>query len=282
MPIVTKASVLGIAVVAGFALIWNAGDRAEEYAYRSRARLENRIESLEQVVSSLKQRAADSGSSNSEAEVKSSPQAVSPIQQSNFPNSKDDPFLGDAEAPVTLTMFANYQCAPCRKFARSTLPELNEQFISKGQLQFVFRDMPLKRHPLSVELATLANCAGEQGDYWQAFYQLYAAEDITLIAPLVGSLAAAVGDGDALKQCSTSSRYYKEIGLDKQDAQQLSSGGVPKFLLASSPKTGARSSDAVLIRGAQPGAVFQSQIRAMLAAASNDQLSEDAKLSSAR
>lgn len=85
----------------------------------------------------------------------------------NLPTIDDDPILGSANAPVTMIEFSDYQCPFCHSFWKQTLPQIKKDYIDTGKVKFVYRDFPLNIHPMAEPAARAANCAGEQGKYWE-------------------------------------------------------------------------------------------------------------------
>ena len=58
------------------------------------------------------------------------------------------PYRGDPDAPVTLTEYSDYLCPFCARHFGQTVPTLIERYVQTGQVQYVFRDMPLvSLHP---------------------------------------------------------------------------------------------------------------------------------------
>jgi len=82
---------------------------------------------------------------------------------------------GSGEATVVLIEYADFQCPYCSQFARRTLPELEKRYVSTGKLRVVFRHMPLQEiHPQAVMAAEAAECARQQGRFWQVHDALFA------------------------------------------------------------------------------------------------------------
>ena len=79
----------------------------------------------------------------------------------------DDPVLGNAAAPVTMIEFSDFQCPFCLKFWQETFPQIKQTYIDTGKVKFVYRDFPLSFHPGAMPAAQAANCANEQGKYWE-------------------------------------------------------------------------------------------------------------------
>jgi len=70
---------------------------------------------------------------------------------------------GDAQAPLLLTEYSDFQCPNCR-LARPEVEELLRRY--QGRVRFVFRHFPLTIHRWSREAALAAECAARQGRFW--------------------------------------------------------------------------------------------------------------------
>lgn len=81
--------------------------------------------------------------------------------------------LGDADAPVVVREFADYQCPACANFSRLH-PQLKADYIDSGKVRLVFFDMPLSQHRNSLAAAQAARCAGAQNNYWDMHALLFA------------------------------------------------------------------------------------------------------------
>ncbi len=89
--------------------------------------------------------------------------------------AEGDPFIGSASAPVTIVAYSDYQCPNCRQFALEVLPWLRQTWIARGTVRVVFRDFPV-RGPESIDAALAAQCAGDQGRYWEMHDRLFEAQ----------------------------------------------------------------------------------------------------------
>ena len=98
--------------------------------------------------------------------------------QARFVGVDDDPVLGDAGAPVTIIEFGDYQCPSCRLFWVDVEPRLKKDYIDTGKVKLVFRDFPIvENHPEAIVAAMAAQCAAEQGKYWQYHDKLFREQD---------------------------------------------------------------------------------------------------------
>lgn len=164
----------------------------------------------------------------------------------------DDPSLGPADAPITLIEFSDYQCPFCTKWHDEVYARLMEEY--KGKIRFVYRDLPLPSHPEAQSAAEAANCAGEQGDYWE-FHNALFSEKYGLGVEAYKKYADDLGlDSDALVACLIEGRYADEVQADYAFAGNLGVSSTPTFFI-----------NGIALVGAQPYEVFKQVIDLELA-----------------
>jgi protein-disulfide isomerase len=80
-----------------------------------------------------------------------------------------DPFLGKAEAPISITEFTDLYCPTCRSQHAWLMNEIGRE-IDSGTVKVVVRHYPLPHlHPLAIEAALFAVYAQEKGKFWEFF-----------------------------------------------------------------------------------------------------------------
>jgi protein-disulfide isomerase len=164
----------------------------------------------------------------------------------------DDPALGPADAPITLIEFSDYQCPFCTKWHDEVYGRLLEEYGDK--VRFVYRDLPLSFHGDAQSAAEAANCAGEQGAYWE-FHNALFSEQYGLGVKAYQKYAADMGlDWDALAACLAEGRYTEEVKADSAFAENLGISSTPTFFI-----------NGIAIVGAQPYEVFKQVIDLELA-----------------
>ncbi|MFT7184612.1 MAG: protein-disulfide isomerase [Oceanicoccus sp.] len=84
----------------------------------------------------------------------------------------DDAFLGDADAPVVIVEFSDYQCPYCASFQSETLPLLKENYIDTGLVKLVYRDFPIPSHENAFVAAVAAECVAEEGGN-EAYFEMH-------------------------------------------------------------------------------------------------------------
>ena len=81
--------------------------------------------------------------------------------------SAQDHILGEANAPVTIVEYSDFQCPYCRNFFEATYGQIKKQYVDTGKVRFVYRHFPLDFHPAAQKSAEAVECAGEQNKFWE-------------------------------------------------------------------------------------------------------------------
>lgn len=82
-----------------------------------------------------------------------------------------DIVYGNENAPVELIEYGSLTCPACASFATEVVPRLMEDFISKGQLKFVFRNFVRDRYDLAA--ASASRCIANEDDAKAALDDLF-------------------------------------------------------------------------------------------------------------
>ncbi len=178
-----------------------------------------------------------------------------------------EPVKGDKNAPVTVVEFSDFQCPFCSRFFRQTLPQLDKEYIKTGKIKLVYRDYPLVRiHPNACKAAEAAQCAGDQGKYWQMHDRLFANPKFLGEKDLHGHAKALGLDAAKFKTCLDSGRKKAGVRADIADAVKAGVRGTPTFLIGYTEPGKSTIKAVNRIRGARPFASFKAAIDPLLAA----------------
>ena len=168
--------------------------------------------------------------------------------------AETDYVLGKKDAPVTIVEFSDYQCPFCGRLHAQVFPSLKSKYIDTGKVKYVFRDFPLSFHPEAEPAAIAANCAGEQGKYYEYNQKLYDGQ-ANLGSALYKQLATELKLNVATwETCLKDPKQKAEIAKDTQDGLAVGVQGTPATFV-----------NGQLISGAQPLAVFEQAIERALA-----------------
>ncbi len=188
------------------------------------------------------------------APQESAPAAAPTAAPQRFEVSEDDdPARGPEDAPVVIIEFSDYQCPFCRRFRMQTYDQLFATYGDK--IRFVYRDFPLSQiHPEAINAAIAANCAGEQGQYWEYHDKLFQ-QTQGLNQDAYIAYAQELGlDMEAFQACLQDPAQREEVLADRDAGVQLGVTGTPTFFINGIP-----------VVGAQPFSVFQQIIDQELA-----------------
>ena len=191
----------------------------------------------------------------SEASVQSNP--VSPVETPQVVRYEipvdDDPFFGAVDAPITIVEFSDYECPYCRTWHTEVYSQLIDAY--GDQVRFVYRDFPLESiHVNAKPAAEAANCAYEQGEFWDFHDKLFSME-LGLNSEAYQEYATQLElDIDEFQDCVESGRYQEEVQSDFEFAANLGVRSTPTFFV-----------NGIAVVGAQPFEVFQQVIEKELA-----------------
>jgi protein-disulfide isomerase len=177
----------------------------------------------------------------------------------------DDYCLGSEDAPVTIIEFSDYQCPYCQLFWAQTMPIIIGEYIDKGLVKFVYRDLPLDSHPNAPKAAEATECAGDEGKFWDMHNKIFGSLDEwggSEDAPSLfkGYAAELDLDEDAFADCLDSGKYTEEVQKDSQEGIEVILGargdgryGTPAFFV-----------NGIFLSGPQEFATFQQIIESEL------------------
>ncbi len=162
------------------------------------------------------------------------------------------PSKGPANAPITLVEFADFQCPFCRQWEQQTYQPLLDKYA--GKIRIVYRDFPLTQiHPNALPAAEAAQCANEQGKFWEFHDKLFEGQDLS--PAIYDQYAQELGlSMTQFDQCVSTEKYKAAIEADSQFAEQLGINSTPTFFI-----------NGLAIVGAQPISVFEQVIDKELA-----------------
>jgi len=154
---------------------------------------------------------------------------------------------GDADAPVVLVMWEDFQCPFCAKFAQETKPVLVDRFVEDGILRLEWRDFPYFGEQ-SVQAARAARAAGEQDAFWKFHDAAYALGFPPNSGQLTDDVLIGIArdldlDVERFTATMQSQETLDAVTADFQEGQQLGISGTPAFLLNGRPIMGAQPTD---------------------------------------
>ena len=200
--------------------------------------------------------------------------ADEPSQQANLVDmdsvADDDDFLGPEDAKVTVVEFSDFECSYCAAVAgtnpgliqqlksidpnwEAPVPKLKE-LAKQGKIKFVYRDFPLKSHKNAQKAAEAAECAGEQGRFWEMYDELFE-NGVSGGVDSYKQFASDIRLNTAeFNDCLDSGEMAFEVQKDFEDGAAAGISRTPGFIV-----------NGKLVSGAQPFSVFEKLIEEGLA-----------------
>ena len=132
--------------------------------------------------------------------------------------------------------------------------------MNTGQVRYLFRNFPLfSIHPQAQKAAEAAECAGEQGKFWEMHDLLFEGQDqwsgntgaVTIFKGMAGELGLDQGEFDS---CLDGNKYADKVAADSEEGLAQGIQSTPSFLI-----------NDMQLAGAQPFEAFQQQIDYLLA-----------------
>ena len=180
---------------------------------------------------------------------------------------------GDANAPIKIEEFSDFQCPFCERFFQQTEPLLMEHYVGTGKVHFIYRSMGnwVSRNvggarTESQDAAAAAYCAADQEKFWEMHDALFTnvlGEDVgSFTDRRLAAIAESVGmDMNAFNECYSSGKYADQVQQDFEDGTAAGINGTPGFLVTYTVNGETKTKT---ISGAQPFSTFQTELEAIL------------------
>lgn len=176
------------------------------------------------------------------------------------------PFLGDANATVTLMEFSDYQCPFCARHYRDVLPTLVKEYVETGKLKYVMRENPiLSIHSRAMPASQAALCAFDQGKYWEMHNAIFDNQR-QLSDENLKTYAATIGlDTAVFNSCLDSEKHKARVDADLAVGSTVGVQGTPGFVLGlTDPDDPNKANMTQYIKGAKSLIDFKNAIDSLL------------------
>jgi protein-disulfide isomerase len=141
----------------------------------------------------------------------------------------DEPFMGKADAPVTIIEYSDFECPFCKRAVDGGLKQVVEEYVDTGKAKLYFRHYPLPFHSKAQAAAEATECANEQGKFWEMHDKIFENQASLSRANLI-TWADELGITE-MKECLDSGKYTDEVKNDMAEGQQGGVQGTPAFFI---------------------------------------------------
>ncbi|MBI3573801.1 thioredoxin domain-containing protein [Candidatus Kaiserbacteria bacterium] len=189
--------------------------------------------------------------------------ASQPIVDVSKVNTVGEPFIGNANAQVTVAYWYDYQCPFCQRNEEETMPQLVKEYVDTGKVKIVFKDFQF----LGTDSQTLGQFSRAVWDvapdkfyeWHKAIYDKQGTENsgwathAKIMAITTGALGA--NGANTVDQAVTANgaAYQKEMDADKAEGTAFGINGTPGFIIGKQ-----------LVSGAVPYAEIQAAVETAL------------------
>ncbi len=135
---------------------------------------------------------------------------------------------GDANAPITIVEYGDYQCPACGSYYNIAENVLQEY---SGKIKLEYRHYPLPFHKFAPKASVAAECAGEQGKFWQMHEKLYKNQKNLQESDLEKYAREIVPDLEKFKACFSAGGYLDKINKQKSMGDKDKISGTPSFFI---------------------------------------------------
>lgn len=138
-----------------------------------------------------------------------------------------NPAKGNLNSPVTIIEFGDFKCPACK----AAHPIINE-ILTKYNASLYYRNFPLPIHgEISFLSSEAAECANEQGKFWEYHNLLYDQQDF-LTKDNLRLYAKQMGlNEQQFNLCLDNENYKDVVSNDLSDAKKLNLKGTPTFFI---------------------------------------------------
>ena len=196
------------------------------------------------------------GGKNNDIVVNPADDSVPTAELTSVPAvSDDDHVRGSKNAEITIVEYSDFECPYCSSF-HPTLQEVMKNY--EGKVRWVYRHFPLSFHPDALPAANAAECAAEQGKFWEYGDKLFANQD-KLGEAYYRQLAGEFGlNVSKWEDCVKTQKYNDKIQAQAQAGGAAGVTGTPgSFIVGKDGK-------AIPIQGALPYASVAQAIDQLL------------------
>lgn len=165
----------------------------------------------------------------------------------------NSPFMGKADAKVTIVEFSDFQCPFCSRGA-DIMNELKKKY--EGKIKVVFKHFPLPFHTDAPLASEAALCAEEQkkGNFWKMHDLMFADQQKLKKSDLVAKAKKVGVKEEDFKKCLDSRKFKSAVDADMELGKKVGVKSTPTFFV-----------NGQMVNGAQPVEIFSEIIDEELA-----------------
>ncbi len=158
---------------------------------------------------------------------------------------RDANVLGNADAPVTIVEFADFQCPFCGRHHQMVAPTIVQEYVDTGKAKIVYKHLAFLG-PESVYAAIASECAADQGKFLEFHDYLFKHQNGENQGAfnkdkLIGFGQELGLDMTAFEQCVNSDATVARVQADTEEGSSFGVRSTPTFFVNGQPLVGLQS-----------------------------------------
>ena len=145
------------------------------------------------------------------------------------------PMLGQADAPVTVTVFVDYACPHCRTFEADVVPSLRQNHVQSGAVRLFHADFPLPvDQQWSYAVPNAARAVYEEAGnaaFWDFTAQIFTHQQSYSYSLLADVADQVAGVGQAARTAAEGEAYSDAIDADHEMGESWSVNSTPSVFV---------------------------------------------------
>jgi protein-disulfide isomerase len=143
--------------------------------------------------------------------------------------------LGEADAPVTVYEYSDFQCPFCARTAAEVVPRLDTDYLATGKAKLIFKNLAFIGQE-SKWAAEAAACAGDQGKFWDYHNKLFEEQNGENKGTFKGDNLKRFAQEIGLNQgefntCFDAGKYTGQIADEISEAENRGVNATPTFFV---------------------------------------------------
>ncbi len=152
-------------------------------------------------------------------------------------------FKGEANAPIKITEFIDFQCPACANGAKYLKKLMEER---PGMISLTMKYFPLRGHKYGLPSARYAQCAAKQNKFWGFHDRVLASQNdwkkLNDAIPAFEHLAKEINlNSKQLKACLADNALNESITQDKMEGTALGVKSTPTYFVNGKMVVGTKS-----------------------------------------
>lgn len=156
---------------------------------------------------------------------------------------ENDIVFGNENAPLSVYMFANYDCSYCRFFLQNELPLIDSLFIQKGKLKLILKLVNFTHEYYSERASKAAICFNQYSDYQKLNSLFLIQPEIIYSREFDTLIESYINKNEGFAECFYSGIAENSLLQNKNLFYNLKLDKLPTFIINNKTVVGFKEAD---------------------------------------